>query len=291
MNVTTPLILGHEFVGDIIAVGKNVTNVTVGDRAVAEHVIGCGNCAYCLEGKRNLCIKPIVVGLHRPGALAEYVALPANLVYKLPTELSYDEGVLVEPLSIAVYAVRKAGIDVGDTVAVIGQGPIGLLVDFVAKADGGTVFGFDKHENRLEFARTHKYIYKGHNVTKPDCIEQFRREGGIDGADVVLEAVGSEQSAKLALDIARSGGKVIILGVFEHDVMINVMQIVKKELEVMGSWTCIFSFGETMLLLKSQKLDTDGLITHRYAFSDAVKAFEEASTDKEKRIKSIIEFD
>ena len=291
MNVTTPLILGHEFVGDIIAAGKNVTNVTVGDRAVAEHVIGCGKCAYCLTGKRNLCLNPVVVGLNRPGALAEYVALPANLIYKLPTELSCDEGVLVEPLSIAVYAVRKAGIDVGDTVAVIGQGPIGLLMDFVAKADGGTVFGFDKHENRLEFARTHKYIYKGHNVLKPDYIEQFRRESGIDGADVVLEAVGSEESAKLALDIARSGGKVIILGVFEHDVMINVMQIVKKELEVMGSWTCIFSFEQTMLLLKSQKLDTDGLITHRYAFSDAIKAFEEALTDKEKRIKSVIEFD
>ncbi len=105
MSVPTPLILGHEFVGDLVKVGEQVTNVSVGDRAVAEHVVGCEKCTYCIQGKRNLCKNPTVIGIHRPGALAEYVVLPAELVYKLPDELSYDEGVLVEPVSIAVYAV------------------------------------------------------------------------------------------------------------------------------------------------------------------------------------------
>lgn len=290
MKVPTPLVIGHEFVGDIVKVGSKVTNVAIGDRAVAEHVIGCRKCSYCRQGKPNLCKTPTVIGLHRQGALAEVIVLPADLVFKLAPELSYDEGVLIEPLSIAVYAVRKAGVNVGDQIAVIGQGPIGLLVDFVAKASGGSVFGFDKHDNRLSFAKHHEYIYKGYNITQNGYLNSFKDEAA-DGADIVFEAVGSDTSAKLALELARPGGKVVVLGVFEHDVMVNMMDIVRKELEVYGSWTSVFSFEETMLLMKSQKLDTNQLITHRYPFTDAIKAFQEASTDKSRRIKTIIEFD
>lgn len=291
MNVPTPLVLGHEFVGSVEKIGANVTNVKVGDRVVAEHVIGCGKCAYCLQGKRNLCITPTVIGLHRPGALAEYIAIPSNLVYVLPSELSYDEGVLVEPLSIAVYAVRKAGVNVGDTVAVVGQGPIGLFVDQVVKSAGGIVFGFDRHDSRLKYALDHQYIFKSINTNEEKFIEKLRKTDGYSGADVTFEAVGSESSAELALELTRAGGKVVILGVFEHDVQINMMQIVKKELQVQGSWTCIFSFDQTLLLLKSKKIDIGGLITHRYAFSDAIKAFDEATNDKANRIKSVLEFE
>lgn len=211
------------------------------------------------------------------------------MVFKLPAEFSYDEGVLIEPLSIAVYAVRNSGVEVGQQIAVVGQGPIGLLVDFVAKASGGIVSGFDKHNNRISYAKNHEYIHKGFNITQKDYLKRFKKEA-IDGADIVFEAVGSDTSAELAIELARSGGKVVILGVFEHDVMINMMNIVRKELQVYGSWRCIFSFEETMLLMKSQKLDANSLITHSYSFLDAIKAFQEASSDKENRIKSVIEF-
>lgn len=291
MNVPTPLVMGHEFVGDIVKVGAKVSHLKIGQRAVAEHVIGCGECIYCLQGKKNLCIKPTVIGLHRPGALAEYLSIPANLVYELPNELSYDEGVLVEPLSIAVYAVRKAGINVGDTVAVVGQGPIGLLVDYVAKNGGATVYGFDKHDNRLSYAKQNGYINEGINIATENFKDIFRTQTTHDGANVVFEAVGSDSSAELAIELARSGGQVVILGVFEHDVTINMMNIVKKELHVHGSWTCIFSIDQTISLLQSKHIQAASLITHRYPFADAIKAFSEASTDRGGRIKSIIELD
>lgn len=292
MNVPLPLVLGHEFVGNVVKIGDEVINVKVGDRAVAEHVIGCGKCLYCQQGKRNLCKTPTVIGLHRTGALAEYLAISSELVYPLPNELSYDDGVLVEPLSIAVYAVQNTLIRVGDTVAVVGQGPIGLLVDQVAKKAGATVFGFDRHDQRLNFAKEHGYIFQGINITKQNYLDEFKQMiAGGDGADVVFEAVGSDSSAELALELARSSGQVTILGVFEHNVQINMMQIVKKELHVQGSWTCIFSFPQSLLLLKSKAIDTTHFITHRYPFSDTVKAFQEASTDKEGRIKSVIEFE
>ncbi|CAN5198055.1 2,3-butanediol dehydrogenase [soil metagenome] len=289
MNVPIPLVMGHEFVGDIVKIGKSVTKLALGDRAVAEHVIGCGQCTYCLEGKRNLCKSPVIIGQHRQGALAEYVVLPSELVYRLPDELSYDEGVLVEPLSIAVYAIRKVGVRVGDQIAVVGQGPIGLLMDYVAKSSGAQVFGFDKHDNRLGYAKEHGYVSQGYNIMADQFLTDFKKDA-VDGADIVFEAVGSDTSAKLAFTLAKPGGKVVILGVFEHDVMINMMDIVRKELEVLGSWTCLSSFEETMLLMRTQKLDVSQLITHRYPFAKAIEAFEISATDKYNKIKSIIEF-
>lgn len=291
MNVPTPLIMGHEFVGDIVKVGAKVEHISVGNRAVAEHVIGCGDCVYCLQGKKNLCIKPTVIGLHRAGALAEYICLPANLVYCLPDVISYDEGVLVEPLSIAVYAVRKAGINVGDSVAVVGQGPIGLFVDYVAKNAGAMVYGFDKHDNRLGYAKANEFINDGINITTENFMETFKKNLAPDGTNIVFEAVGSDSSAELALELAMASGQVVILGVFEHDVTINMMNIVKKELHVHGSWTCIFSFDHTISLLQARHIKAETIITHRYPFADAIKAFQEASTDRGSRIKSVIEFE
>lgn len=289
MNVPMPLVMGHEFVGDVVKMGASVKNIKIGDRAVAEHVIGCGTCLYCKQGKRNICKTPTVIGLHTAGALAEYVKIPAELVYSLPDELTYDEGVLVEPLSIAVYSVRNAQVRVGDTVAVVGQGPIGLMVDQVAKTAGATIFGFDHHGDRLQFAKEHGYIFQGIDTTKENFLDVFKQMIASDGADVVFEAVGSDSSAELALELARATGKVTILGVFEHNIQINMMHIVKKELLVQGSWTCLFSFPQTILLLKSKAIDITNFITHRYAFADTVKSFQEASTDKTNKIKSIIE--
>ena len=231
-----------------------------------------------------------MIGLHKQGALAEYLAIPQELVYSLPEELSYDDGVLVEPLSIAVYAVRKSNVQIGDNVAVVGQGPIGLFVDQVAKNAGATVYGFDKHDNRLEFAKNNNYIHQKINITQPDFLDIFRNMISTDGADVVFEAVGSGQSAEMALELARASGKVLALGVFEHNVQLNMMHIVKKELTVQGSWTCIFSFEQTISFLESKNFNTDMMITNRYPFSETKKAFDEALSDKGNRIKTVIEF-
>ncbi len=291
MKVPLPLIMGHEFVGEVTKVGSLVTNVRVGDKATAEHVIGCGTCRYCVYGKKNLCLKPTVIGLHRPGALAEYMAIPAELVYPLPKDLTYDDGVLVEPLSIAVYGVRKAGVAVGDTVAVVGQGPIGLFLNQVAKAAGARVYGFDIIPARLDYA-LHHHIADGTVNTKLESIfESFERQSGERDADIVFEVVGQEATMRLALDLVRPEGKVVVLGVFEHDVKISMMSIVKREVQVMGSWTCLNVFEPTINLLSSKRITTEGLITHRYPFKHAMQAFTDAFSYGDNRIKTVIEFD
>lgn len=291
MNVPTPLIMGHEFVGDIAEVGSAVKDFQLGDRVVAEHVIGCGECMYCKSGLKNLCVRPVVIGLHKSGALAEYMAIPADLVFKIPDELSYDDGVLVEPLSIAVYAMKRAQITKPCTVAVVGQGPIGIFVNQVAKAMGCKVYGFDINDARLGYSQKMGYIDAGFNTTRTTYLEDFKKTLGSDGAEVVFEVVGREETAQISLSLAASRGKVVILGVFEHNVSLNMMQIVKKELQVLGSWTCLDSFNETIDLIKSKDIDTSTLITHRYSFDDAIKAFEEAFDTTTNRIKSVIEFE
>lgn len=290
MKVPTPLVMGHEFVGDIVEVGKSVKNVKVSDRVVAEHVIGCGKCGYCMRGLKNLCNSPVVIGLHRSGALAEYLSIPADLVFPIPTELSYDDGVLIEPLSIAVYAMKRAAVESPLSVAVVGQGPIGIFVNQVAKAMGCKVFGFDINDSRLQYAKTMGYIDAGFNTTGASYLEDFQKHLGSDGADVVFEVVGREETAQISLSLAKSRGKVVVLGVFEHNVSLNMMQIVKRELQVLGSWTCLDSFQETIELVKSKDIGTSTLITHRYSFDNAIKAFEEAFDTSTNRIKSVIEF-
>ncbi len=288
MKVPLPLTPGHEFVGDVEAVGAKVSTITVGDRAVAEHVIGCGTCRFCVYGKKNLCVNPTIIGLHQPGALQEYMAIPADLVYVLPDSIPYDQGVLVEPLSIAVYGVRKASVAVGDTVVVVGQGPIGLFLDQVAKAAGATVVGIDIMPARLQYAQKHHFADNVFNA-KDDVVKPFSNQFQ-SGADVVFEVVGQQSTTRLALELARPDGAVVILGVFEHDVTIPMMNVVKHELRVMGSWTCLNAFEPTINLLASGRISTDGLITHRYPFAQAEKAFIEASEYSDNRIKSVIEF-
>lgn len=291
MDLPTPLIPGHEFVGEVAQVGKNVTGIEVGDMAVGEHVVGCGQCVYCKEAKMNLCVKPQVIGIGLPGALAEYVAIPAHLVHVLPKELDTDAGVLVEPLSIAVYAVRKVDVNIGDIVAVVGQGPIGLFLDQILTAAGGTVIGLDIMDARLAFATEHGYIDTAINTKNEDPIETCKKHTNGYGVDVTFEAVGMEPTVNTAISITRSGGKVGLLGVFSKPTTVDMMQVVKRELQVIGSWTCIFAFEPTIQLLKTGKIKTEGLITHRYKFEDAIKAFEDSANYTDNRIKTVIEFD
>jgi len=280
-------VIGHEFSGEVAAVGKGVTNVAVGDRVVGEHVIACKRCLYCRTGRPNLCQSASVIGLDRPGALAEYLALPADLVFAAPKGVPFEEAALIEPLSIAVYAAREAGFLLEKRVGVIGQGPIGLFLDQVMHAAGAQVIGLDTLDHRLRFARVQGWVDFTINP-KADDVHRAVEAITKHGFDVAFEAVGKEQTMDLALQIVRRGAKVFVLGVFETPAKIDMMQVVKKELELIGSWTCAHSFPAAIRLVENKKVELGKLITHRYAFADSTKAFAEASTYNENRIKTVI---
>lgn len=290
LKTPVPIILGHEFVGKIVKVGEKVPNLKVGDKAVADHILGCNKCVYCKESKVNLCQNAKALGININGALSEYISIPHHLVYSLPSHLSYDDGVLVEPLSIAWYATKQSNMEKGDTIAVIGQGPIGLLIDIIAQQKGAKVCGLDIDNSRLSHALNNKYADQVINTKKEKVVEKFQKIYQKDGADKVFEVVGIEATASLALQVCQKGGKVIVLGVFHGKTPLDMMDIVKKELTIQGSWTCRDAFGPTIDLLARRKLKIDGFITNRYPFTKAKEAFDDTLKYPKDRIKTIIEF-
>lgn len=286
-SVRPGTVIGHEFSGEVAAIGRSVTNVRIGDRAVAEHVVTCGKCYYCVRGKPELCIRAEVVGLDRPGALAEYLSLPANLVYAIPKSISYEEAALIEPLTIALYGASQAGFLMEKRIAVVGQGPIGLLLDQVLRRAGAHVVGVDVIPARLKFARDKGWVDETLNPNDASFSKRLKKIAGI-GVDASFEVVGKEATAELCIDITRRAGNVFLLGVFEKPATLNVMQIIKKELRIIGSWTCAFSFPAAIDLVAEKKIDLKHLITHRYPLADAPRAFADAGVYADNRIKTVI---
>jgi len=276
-------ILGHEFSGVIVKVGSKVKKFKIGDRIVGEHVIPCGHCEFCKRGKPNLCSQVEIIGVDKPGALGEYVAIPEDLCYKLPKNISFEEAALIEPLSISVYALKQAGQLLDRDVAIVGQGPIGILLDQLLKIAGAKVVGFDVLKHRLKFVKQKKWVDVIVDSSKD--IKKWH-----DKFDRVFEVVGKEVTAQMSIDIARRDGDIFLVGVFGEPTKINLMQVVKKELNIYGSWTCAFTFPESISLVAQGKIDLKSLITHRYSIDEVARAFKEASQYSEDRIKTVINF-
>lgn len=288
-DVKPGTIIGHEFSGEVVEVGQNVQRVQVGDRAVGEHVITCQKCFYCLRGKPQLCLKAEVMGMDRPGALAEYLVIPERMVYSFPKNISYEEASVIEPLTIALYAAAQARTLTEQHVAVVGQGPIGILLDQVLQAAGAHVIGIDTQPARLDFVKKHKWV---HAVLNPKDTNFAQRLAAISevGVDSAFEAVGKEATVELCIDIVRRDGDIFLLGVFEQPAKLNLMKVVKKELNIYGSWTCAFSFPAAIDLVAEGKVDLKSLITHHYTLDEVWQAFVDASTYSDHRIKTVINF-
>lgn len=286
-SVKPGTIIGHEFSGEIVEAGTKVTRFQIGQRVVAEHVVTCQQCFYCLRGQPQLCLQAQILGMDRPGALAEFVAVPERLVYAIPDGISYDQAALIEPLTIAVYATAQARTLAGQKVAVIGQGPIGILLDQVLLAAGAHVIGIDTQIARLDFVRQHGWANDVLSPVDQNFPAQMTAITTV-GVDSAFEAVGKEATAELCIDIARRDGDIFLLGVFEQAAKLDLMKVVKKELNIYGSWTCAFSFPPAIALVAEGKVDVQSLITHRYTFDQVPQAFSEASIYSDNRVKTII---
>lgn len=287
-SVKPKTIIGHEFSGQVVALGKGVTTLKRGDRVVAEHVVTCSRCHYCRHGRPELCLKRTVLGMDRPGALSEYMVVPANLAYPFPKSITWDEAAVIEPLTIGLFAIHQAGFLLEKKVAVIGQGPIGIVLDQVLTAAGAHVIGIDVQSNRLAFAKKHGWVRETLNSGDKDFAKKFLAKYPL-GVDQSFEAVGREATAELCIDITRRGGKVTILGVFEKPATLDLMMVIKKELNLFGSWTCAFSFPAAIEMVAEKKIDLKSLVTHRYALADGAKAFADSFQYTEGRIKSVIQ--
>jgi threonine 3-dehydrogenase len=275
--VRFPLILGHEYAGDVVEVGEDVRGIRVGDRISAETHIPCGACYQCGLGEGHNCQDMGLVGISYPGAFARYAKVPAKVAFKLPDGVSYEEGSLFEPAGVAMRGVDEARIAPGDLVVVLGCGPIGLIAIQLARAVGaGQVIGVDINEFRLEMARRMGALAV--NGAKESVVEAVRRAAGRrGGADVVIELSGAPDVFEYLFDILRLEGRIVTVGHVSRPISVNVSkQINLKGVSLKGVFgRRIWETWEHLCsLVAAKRIDLSGVITHRFpldGFQDAFK--------------------
>jgi len=230
-----PLTLGHEFVGSIAALGEGVTGFNVGERVAPEVVLFCGQCFFCKRHEYALCLNWAAIGLMADGGLAEYAVVPAFSCARLPASLSDEEGALVEPTEVAVRAVRKSELRLGDTVAILGGGTIGLLTMQVARAAGASAtYLIEPRSNRRELG-LQLGAAAAFSPDQPDWQKQLRDACAGVGPDIVFECAGVREGADLAVHTARKGGRIVLVGIHPERVPLSTLEIIVGEKRLIGS--------------------------------------------------------
>jgi len=284
-----PLIMGHEFSGEVKEVGKNVRNLIEGDRVVVNPIICCLTCDNCLNGRLNICENMHLIGLHTPGAFAEYIAVPAENCYRISDYLSFEEASMIEPMAVGVHAVKKASLKINDDIVIIGTGTIGLCTLQAARISGaGRIICSELIESRLKLAEK-----LGANIlinTKEiDPIEKVMELTDGKGIDIAFEAVGIQKTVQQAIDMIKKGGSVVVIGMLAKKMELDILDIVTKEKRIIGSYVYTpLDFRIALKLISEKRVDVKSLITHVFPLKEILKGFEALSKNREETIKVII---
>lgn len=269
-----PVVLGHEFIGEVVQIGEKVTKAAVGDRVVAHPTYSsCGQCTYCNSGEFNLCNKRKRIGFDYDGVFAEFVRLNEHQIYHVGDSISDDAGALIEPLSVAVRGVYKADIKPTDTVLVTGPGTIGLLTALVAKQFGATVIvsGTLADADRLEIARQMGADLIDMSGDLPGLLK--RKQWTVD---IVFECSGNVHAVNLGLNLLRPKGQFVQIGTSSKALNVSFMDIAYKELKVTGSIAATREDWEAAIKLMEQVQTKALLIVKKYLpLKDFEKGFEE----------------
>jgi (R,R)-butanediol dehydrogenase / meso-butanediol dehydrogenase / diacetyl reductase len=248
-----PVVLGHEFVGQVVATGPEVDAIRLGDRVVCGAGISCGECSWCGAGRTNLCAAYRTIGLHVDGGLAEYVCSPAVICRQVPEDVSDEAAATAQPLAVALHAVRRSGLQPGHACAVIGVGGIGAFIVAAARARGATpLIALDVDEHRLATARRLGAAITV-NVRDRSPQDAILEHTNGEGADVVIESSGAPHAPADALAAARRGGRVLIVGLQSAPRELDLLSATVREVELMTTvaHVCDVDLPESLALLSS----------------------------------------
>jgi (R,R)-butanediol dehydrogenase/meso-butanediol dehydrogenase/diacetyl reductase len=266
-----PVVLGHEFAGEVVEVGREVTGLRSGDLVSPEVIIACGQCYFCQRHLLSLCENMAILGFSDHGGLAEYCRVPAANCVRLPYGLAVETGALAEPLSVAVRAGRKGRLRLGETVAIFGGGTIGLLCLQVARAAGASaVVVVEPHAGRRALASR----LGADEVIDPattDVTAHLRALTGV-GPDLVIQATGAPEANPAAVEAARKAGRIVIVGLPVGPSSFNFMAIVATEKEVIGSLAHIYDedYAAAIRLLGEGRVQVAPLISDRIPLADVL---------------------
>ncbi len=270
-----PMSLGHEIAGEVVETGSAVTRFAPGDRVTVEPVVACGTCNECRRGRYHLCRSISFQYRQGRGGFARYFLAPQEHTFKIPNHLSFEEGALVEPLSVALHAVKTSEIRTGQTSAIFGAGAIGLLLlMLVQRVSGGETFLVDVSDGRLEMARNLGATYVLNN-RRDDSVQRILSETDQAGVDRSFEAVGMESTLVQALQSLKKGGRATLVGIFENpEACLPINLFVQREIALAGSQGYNWDFQDALVLLDQKRLDLKPLITHRLPFTELNRGFD-----------------
>ncbi len=273
-TVPVPLVIGHEFVGRIVEVGSNVKDFRPGDIVSGEGHVVCGRCRNCLAGRRHLCRETVGIGVSRPGAFAEYLALPMTNVWHHDPEVPRDVAAIFDPLGNAVHTALSFPV-MGEDVLITGAGPIGIMAIAVVRHAGARyVVVTDVNPYRLELARKMKPTL-ALDVRNQRIADAQKQLGMKEGFDVGLEMSGNPEAFREMLDNICHGGKIAMLGIPQNEVAIDWSTVVLNMLTIKGIYGReMYETWYKMTVMIQSGLDVDPVITHRFHFTDFDKGFE-----------------
>jgi threonine 3-dehydrogenase len=283
-TIVPPLVVGHEFVGEVVEVGSNVTGFEPGDVVSGEGHLVCGRCRNCMAGRRHLCAHSRGIGVNAPGAFAELIALPMTNVWKHADSIDLDVAAIFDPFGNATHCALSFPV-LGEDVLITGAGPIGLMATAVARHAGARhVVVTDLNEHRLDLAR--QLGASAAVDPREEPLDQVQRRLDMhEGFDVGLEMSGSPDALKDMLANMAHGGKIAMLGIPPSEVAIDWNQVIFNMLTIKGIYGReMYETWYAMTVMLQSGLDISPVITHRFGFEDHEQAFRTASSGEAAKV-------
>lgn len=287
-----PLVLGHEFSGEVIEVGSAVGRLKAGDRVAVNAVDACRNCVYCRRGLYMLCLAAAYIGFGRDGGFAQSAVVPEDCCYRLTPQVSYAAGALVEPLSVALHAIKQVGSVVGSRVAVVGGGAVGLCTLQALRAAGAReVLVIEKSDTKKSFAEK----LGAAAVINPDGTDAveavFELTDGL-GVDVSFECAGSGAALRTAMEVTCGAGAVCVVGIFPGPVEFDFNALMSRERRIITSFGYSEEFPTVIAMLSDGRLQAEPLITRTIPLADALEqGLRQYETVAASSVRTVIEMD
>ncbi|MDR1952320.1 MAG: zinc-binding alcohol dehydrogenase family protein [Elusimicrobiota bacterium] len=284
-----PRIMGHEIVGVVEDMGADVKGLAAGDHIVIEPISYCGKCYACRNNMPNVCESLLVFGVQQDGGMREYFTIPQKQVLKIDKNLPWEEAVLIEPFTIGANATLRGNVGIGDTVVVFGAGPIGIAALKLAKIKGASVMVADIVDEKLEFAKKQgaNVIVNTSKVKIEDAVKEWTKG---EGANKVIDAVCIPKILEDALNILSVAGVFVNLSFNAAAAQVPALPLTRKQLTIAGSRLESYQFTNVIRLMESGTLRGNGLVTHKWKFSEIQKAFDFIDANAAQVKKGLLEF-
>lgn len=282
-----PRVMGHELAGTVEA-APDGSALAPGDEVFIMPYMSCGHCNACRAGKTNCCRNIQVLGVHRDGGMTDYLSLPERLVHAA-SGVTLDQAAMVEFLAIGAHAVRRAGVQAGQSALVVGAGPIGIAAAIFAAAAGAHVTMLDGRADRLDFARGQLPI-AGAVAVGPDDAASLDRMTGGDGFDLVFDATGNPRAMERGFGLVAHGGTYVLVSIVAGSITFDDPEFHKRETTLLGSRNATLAdFGTVLAAIRAGRVPTDALATHRMTLNEVPARFAELTDPAERVVKALIE--